>query len=162
MVRALQPGFFTIVLLSGCSGDAVEWADWPAAPGAENVQNYDLRNDNARQISFDMNAEYPNELVAKFYSEQVKRPWVRCYQEVEWQSFGDATRTPPAFIHQMLLHWADFENNRLLLLSVRYVSEGAGYRKLPDTHIQNVHLVEYHEVSVEDAVARLGLNCGRT
>ncbi len=72
------------------------------------------------------------------------------------------TQTPPAFIHQMLLHWANYESNRLLLLGVRYVSEDATYRKLPDNQIQNIHLVEYQEVSLEEAVSRLGLSCEHT
>lgn len=161
MVSTLKSSIFSILLLYGCSGDAVEWVDWPIPPGARNIQSYDLNNDNAHQISFNVNAGYPNKLVAEFYSEQVKSPWVRCYQKMEWQYFGDVTQTPPAFIHQMLLHWADFENNRLLLLGVRYASESAVFRKRPDTKIQNVNLVEYHEVRVEDVVARLGLHCKR-
>jgi len=152
-------GILFCVLLTGCSESSSQWAKWSVPPKAENIQNYDFSNGQAHQVSFDMTAEYPSKLIAEFYSKQVTSPWTRCYQEMEWQSFGDVSRAPHTFIHQMLLHWVNYESERLLVLGVQYVSQGDKFRKVPDNQIQNAHLVEYQEVSLEEAVSRLNLSC---
>lgn len=158
----LKLSILFLMALSGCSEDSVQWEEWPVVPGAENIRVYDFEKDNARQLYFEVSAEYPSKVVSEFYTKKVKNPWVRCYQEMKWKSFGDATQTPPAFIHQMVLHWANYKNDRLLLLGIRYVSSEANYRKLPDNQTQNVYLVEYQEADLDDAISRLGLNCERT
>ena len=149
-------------LLIACSVNSVQWTEFPIIEGAENIQQYNLEKVKAHQISFILNAEYPSTEVAEFYFEQVKSPWVRCFGEMKWQSHADATQTPSVFIHQLLMHWVNFESNRLLLLGFRYVSEGINYREMPNNDVQNVNLLEYKEMSLEEAISTLGLNCERT
>ncbi len=158
----LQGCYAGLVLLSGCAESSVQWTEWPIAPGAENIRQYPLGDEGAHQISFEVHAGYPSKAVAEFYSRKVESPWVRCYSDMKWQSFGDATQTPAAFVHQMLLHWVNYEEDRLLLLGIRYISEDATYREFPDNKTQRVHLVEYRQLSVEEAVSALGLDCEHT
>ena len=155
-------GFLSILFLASCSGEPSQEVEWPIIPGAKNIKSYNLKKEKAHQLSFEVNATYPSRSVANFYSKQVKKPWVPCYQKLEWQSFRDDTKVPPVYVHQLLLHWANYENNQLLLLGVRYVSKGTDYRNVPENNLQNVNLVEYQEVNVKDVVANLGLDCGRT
>jgi len=163
MPNLIKLNYLLPLLILGCSsGDAQQWSEFTTYPEAEKVQEYSDEQRITHQVSFLVEAEYPNNAVVEFYIKQVKEPWVPCFREVEWQSFGDGTRKPPAFIHQMLLHWVNYESNRTLVLAVRYVSDGGAYRKLPDNQTQYVSLAEYQQVSVEDAISDLGLVCGHT
>ena len=161
LVRPKALFWALLIYLTSCSGDSEHRTRFPIFPKAENVQEFEFGSYNAYQIIYTVSAAYPDLSVAEFYSSQIKRPWVPCYGDMEWESFGDASRQPATFVHQILMHWANLEDGRLLLLGIRYISEGSGFRKVPDNSIQDVHLVEYREGDINESVKRLGLECER-
>jgi len=149
-------------LLNGCFENSQSWSKFPVFPNANDVQEFNLLEDRAHQVSYVVTAVYPNTGVAEFYSGEVREPWVPCFEMIKWQSFADATRDPAAYIHQVRLYWVNYETNRLLLLGIRYISEGSKFKELPDNPNQNIYLVEYQEANVDQMIATLELTCVRT
>lgn len=151
-----------LLLLVGCSSGQQNWTEFPPYPDAKDIRTYNLKRENARQISFVVDVEYPDRAVVDFYSAQINRPWTRCFSEAQWQLYDDTASKTAAFVHQILVYWVNFEQDRLLLLAVRYESEGEKYRQVPEGSKQHIDLAEYREANVEEAINRLGLVCERT
>lgn len=146
-------------LASGCGIGSNDWAELPVHPDAEHMQEFNLGYRAAKQQQYFVEAVYPDKQVLEFYSKNIGPPWVACGFKDEWESFEDATKDEPIFVHQFLRYWANFETGRLLMLAVRYESEGGEYREVPDNTKQNVYIVEYREGDIADAVSRLKLVC---
>lgn len=57
------------------------------------------------------------------------------------------------------MHWTNIEQDRELLLGVRYASEGEQAVDVPDNSGQKAGLVGYQEANVTEVITRLGLVC---
>lgn len=150
------------LVVVACTSGPQNWTEFPPFPGAKDARTFSLKKEQARQVSFTVDAEYPDKTVVEFYAREVRKPWVPCFSETEWQLFADTSGKQAIFVHQVLVHWVNFEQDRLLLLGVRYESEGEEQRQVPGSTIQNVDLAEYRLANIEEAVNRLGLTCERT
>ena len=151
-----------VLLLSGCGLGSGDWSEFPVHPDAEHAQEFNIGFGAGKERYFVVEVAYPDKRVSEFYSEKIRLPWVACDFKDEWESFGDTTKEGPVFVHQFLRYWANYESGRILLLAVRYESEGGEYCEVPDSAKQNVYLVEYKESDIAEAVSRLKLICNDT
>ena len=149
----------SIFLVSGCSTEHHEWTEFPAYDKAIDIDNYVFPNGIANQIFYKVKTQYPNTDVLKYYKSIIKKPWIECTEKNEWQSFGDVSGNEPLFIHQTAQRWVNRDKNRLLLLAIKYRSQGVESRETPDNNIQNVYLVEYYEPDIEKTLSALEVSC---
>ena len=105
-----------------------------------------------------MEVPFPSVAPFQHLSAQIEEPWQYCVWGPDWWSFVDATGEQPELVHSQLHAWVDLKRQRLLVLSMRYLSE-AGRKGPPDDDIQHVVLAEYHERDLADTVEQLGLDC---
>ncbi len=154
------------MLLAGCSEESSNWSTiksgwskWPEYPDSKNIQSYEFTGGSAKQLSYEVLATYPDTSVAQFYHNEITEPWISCYSEIEWQSFGDISQEPHIFIHQLILHWVNDQSELMLALSIRYVSEGSEFRNNPDNLTQYVDLIEYKGVDRDKAISEFKLAC---
>ena len=63
-------------------------------------------------------------------------------------------------VHEVRLHWVNFEQDRVILLGVWYQSKGQQAVDVPDNSKQKVDLVEYRDAGVTEVIDHLGLVCG--
>lgn len=148
-----------VLLVSGCGSGGGDWSEFPVHPDAEYAQEFNIGFGAGKERYFVVEAVYPDKRVSEFYSEKIGPPWVACNFKDEWESFGSATKEAQIFVHQFLRYWVNYESGRILMLAVRYESEGGEYCEVPDNAKQNVYLVEYKESDIAEAVSRLKLVC---
>jgi len=147
------------LLMAGCSAGLEGWTELPAYAQAKGTKTYNLKEDRARQISYEVEAEYPDLAVVDFYLEQIGAPWVPCFSEAEWTRLINDDDKKVITVHEVRLHWVNFELDRLILLGVWYESKGEQAVEVPDNTEQKVDLVEYQDANVQEVVERLGLEC---
>ena len=151
--------------LIGCdfsSENGEPWTTFTTASDAKNLQKDILGKGSAHQTSYTLNAVYPDTSVATLYFDQIKHPWAPCFDQIKWDSFGDISSKPDTFVHHLLLHWVNYDKERLLLLNISYTSKGSAHRKIPDNTLQTVNLVEYKQTDLKANISRLGLECKTT
>lgn len=160
MVKFTSLRWMALVLIAGCSSEPGNWTELAAHPAAKGIKTYNLKQDRARQTSYEIEAEYPDPAVVDFYTGQVSEPWIPCFSEVEWQRLvNDDSEIKVITVHQVRLHWVNYEQDRLLLLGIWYESKGKQAVDVPDNSEQKVDLVEYQQTNVSEAITRLGLLC---
>jgi len=148
-----------IFVLTGCMTEQHDWSEFSAYDKAIDIDTYVFPNGSANQVFYKVKAQYPNKDVLKFYKTTIKSPWVKCAEGNNWESFGDVSGNEPLFVHQTLQRWVNKDKNRLLLLAIKYRSQGSESRKVPDNNIQNVYLVEYYEHNIDETLSALGILC---
>jgi hypothetical protein len=84
---------------------------------------------------------------------------VRCDWVPEWQSFLDAAVTPNRTVHQQMHVWINREARRELLLAMSYYSPPTDCAPRPSNDDQQVIVVEYFSVDVDEVVEKLKLRC---
>lgn len=149
-----------LLLIAGCSSGLDNWTEFPSYPEAKGVKTYKLKQDRARQISYEIDAEYPDLAVVDFYTDHIDASWVPCFSGTEWQQLiNDDSDLKVITVHQVRLHWVNFEQDRLILLGIWYESKGKQAVEVPDNSDQKVDLIEYQEANAREVIARLGLAC---
>ena len=148
-----------IFALAGCATEQHDWSEFSAYDKAIDIDTYVFPNGSANQVFYKAKAKYPNKEVLNFYKTTIATPWVECSESDNWESFGDISGDEPLFIHQILQRWVNKDKNRLLLLVIKYRSQGSESRKMPDNNIQNVYLVEYYEPNIDEALSALEVSC---
>ena len=148
-----------IFIVTGCTSEQHDWTEFSAYDKAIDIDTYVFPNGSANQVFFKVKAEYPNKDVLNFYKTTIKSPWIECSDKSDWQSFGDISGNEPLFIHQTMQRWVNKDKNRLLLLAIKYRSQGSDNRDSPDNNIQNVYLIEYYEPNIADTPSALGVSC---
>lgn len=160
-------GVFAIamfLLLQGpCTGFAADaWSEIPIPPLATDIKDFTILEGQGHQYSYIVDKPYPFDGVRDYYVRNLSKQWALCSSELTgWQDFVDGTSQPNAQIHQRLVHWFDFSRNRLLLLSLRYVSKVSQpyCSGPPDNTRQIVYVVEYKDA--KDAAEFLKIKCGK-
>lgn len=141
----------------GC--ERTEGVPLPLPAEAKEVRHISFHGGDAVQTSYIVDAAYPDQFVGKFYFENIKTPWIKCFERIpDWSSFGDSSNGKNRFVHQVLMHWINREENKLLLAALRYYSPGTKYRKVPEDSVQYVSVVQY-EQDPEEAIKWLKLKC---
>jgi hypothetical protein len=125
---------------------------------ATQVQQLDFLQGRAHQTDFRLKARYPDTRALDHYLKTIGAPWVRCDWVPEWQSFLDGTATPVRTVHQQMHMWVNREERRTLMLSMRYHSP-SDCAPDPLNDDQQVVLVEYLGVDVDDTIQQLKLTC---
>jgi hypothetical protein len=161
MVKMRKLQWAVVLLVTGCaSGELEGWTELPSYPEATNAKTYNLKEEKARQLSYEVDAEYPDLGVVEFYSEHIGAPWVPCFSGAEWKRLvNDDDELKVLTVHEVRLHWVNFEQDRLLLLGVWYQSKGKQAVDIPDNSGQKVDLVEYQDANVTELIERLELAC---
>jgi len=145
--------------LTGCTTEQHDWSEFSVYDKAIDIDNYVFPNGSVNQVFYKVKAQYPNKDVLNFYKTTIKSPWVKCTEGNNWESFGDISGNEPLFIHQTSQRWVNRDKNRLLLLAIKYRSQGSESRETPDNSIQNVYLVEYYEPNITETLSILGVTC---
>ena len=159
-VKLTTLNWAALLLVTGCSSGLENWTELPSYPEAKDIKNYNLKQEKARQISYEIDAEYPSLEVVDFYTGHINGSWVPCFSEAEWQQLiNDDSDEKVITVHQVRLHWANFEQDRLFLLGVWYESEGGQAVDVPDNSEQKVDLIEYQPANVTEVITGLGLVC---
>ena len=146
-------------ILTGCTQEQKDWSNFDVYDKAINIDNYVFPNGSANQIFYKVKEQYPNKDVLNFYKATITAPWIACTESDNWESFGDVSGNEPLFIHQIVQRWVNRDKSRLLLLAIKYRSQGSKHRAMPDNNIQNIYLVEYIESNIEESLLALGLTC---
>jgi hypothetical protein len=153
---------FSIILFLPTVALAAEWATFPLYPEAKDVQNIPLSEGTAKanELYFKVDAPYPSISVLDYYSKQITDPWISCTSDSEdWQKFGDESGKTPKYIHYIRRYWVNFDKKRMLLLAIRYYSNGSECREKPDTNVQNIYLMEYEDDNLQERTAMLKIKC---
>jgi len=158
-VKMASLAWVLLLLVTGCAGGLGGWTELPAYAQAKDTKTYDLKGENARQVSYEVEAEYPDLSVVDFYREHIGAPWVPCFTGTEWQRLINDDDVKVLTVHEVRLHWVNYEQDRLILLGVWYQSKGHQAVEVPDNSKQKVDLVEYQDAGVTEVIDRLGLVC---
>ncbi len=148
-----------IPVLAGCTSEKHSWTDFAIYDKAKDIDKFTFPSGSANQVFYKVKSEYPDQAVLDFYKKTISAPWVECAESTNWDSFEDTSGNEPLFIHQILHRWVNKEKYRLLLLAIKYRSQGSVSRKQPDNNIQNVYLVEYYEPNIDEVLSTLGITC---
>lgn len=150
---------FFMLTVTSCSTEQHEWSEFSVYDKAIDIDSYVFPNGSGNQIFFKVKAQYPNQDVLNYYKDAINEPWIKCSDNNDWENFGDISGNEPLFIHQISQRWVNKDKNRLLLLAIKYRSQGSESRKTPDNNIQNVYLVEYFVSDVHETLSSLGAAC---
>lgn len=159
-MKLMNLRWVVLFLITGCSSELDNWTELPSYPEAKAVKTYNLTQDQARQLSYEIDAEYPDLAVVDFYSGHLDESWAPCFSGTEWQQLiNDDSDIKVITVHQVRLHWVNFEQDRMILLGIWYESKGKQAVDIPDNSDQKVDLIEYQEANATEVIARLGLVC---
>ena len=125
-VKMASLAWLLLLLVTGCSSEPGGWTELPAYAQAKGARTYDLKGENARQVSYEVEAEYPDLAVVDFYREHIGAPWMPCFSRPEWKRLINDEGVKVLTVHEVRLHWVNFEQDRLILL--RVFEESAKYR----------------------------------
>jgi hypothetical protein len=104
---------------------------------------------------------YPHTSAVKHYASIFSR-WRLCHgSDEEWQSFGDASHSEPVFVHQLMRHWVNRQNDVAVTLVLRYESPGLTDRETPSTNRQFVVLTRLRQMDADKELAPLRVKCAR-
>lgn len=160
MLKLTGLAWAVLLLITGCASELENWTEFPSYPDAKSLKTYNLKQDRARQISYGIDAEYPDLAVVDFYTDHMAESWMPCFSGTEWQKLiNDDSDLKVITVHQVRLHWVNFEQDRLILLGIWYESKGKQAVDVPDNSDQKVDLIEYQEANAQEVIARLGLDC---
>ena len=147
-------------LMGLCSCSQIEWTELPPPPKAINIDEYKRTLAKSRQVSYQLEIDFPDNSTIKYYDDQLGPGWIKCDgRQKGWQSFGDVSGEKPYNIHQNLQYWANFVEGRILCLSLRYYSELRKCRKSPDTNQQHVVILEIVPNDIKEDLEFLNLTC---
>jgi hypothetical protein len=157
--RTIALVFASLFVLGATPCFAAEGVALPLPPQAKEVRN--MNPEGAwLQTSYVVEAKYPDAFVAQFYLSNVKAPWSQCFAEIpKWDSFGDVSNGNNRYVHQILMHWINRKERKLLLVAMRYYSTGSETRCEPENSSQYVAVAEYPEQDIEQAIELLKLKC---
>jgi len=156
-VRAVLAIVVGTVVLGAC-GFSDAPTQLPVPERAIEPKQFKRAAGRAHQTTFTLRAQYPDNSALEHYAKAVPEPWVRCDWVPEWESFLDGTVKPLQTVHQQMHIWINREARRSLLLSMQYYSP-SDCAPNPLNDEQQVIVVEYMGVDVDDEIRRLKLRC---
>ena len=113
----------------------------------------------SEQDHFWLKEKYPATSALSHYK-KVLADWRYCpAREGGWQSFGD--QSPAQHVHQQMHHWVNIADDTVVVLGLRYTSEGVKYRAAPETDRQFVVLIRVKQKGASKSVAQMGGACGK-
>ena len=140
----------------------------PTPANAKEVQQRYLSGGMAYQTNFILKVKYPSTVALDYYSKSIGKPWYYCvWGSGEWESYLDSTgfdskgRTTRT-VHHKLHMWVNPKAKRSLALILSYYSDplpDLKQRITPDNDSQQVILVEYFGLDINDEIERLKLRC---
>jgi hypothetical protein len=163
----------TVLLLSIVLGIfRVAWAVEPAefeiltASGATRAQHHELRDMNAKQLSYVLELDYPNMAIGPSQYAQLKKiGWSECAgTRGQWDSFVDSVNPKtPYCVYEVGKYF--IKENSLMLISLRYEGKPSGRGNCtskPDNSKQYVVAIIYRHRDRESMqLDKLGLSCGK-
>jgi len=159
MIRNLISALVLCVAVTVLGCEKTEGVPLPLPAKAKEVKHFPFEGGGAIQTNYLVDVAYPDLSVGQFYFENVKTPWIKCFEQIPtWDSFGDSSNGKNRFVHQVLMHWINREEKKLLLVTLHYYSSGTEYRKTPENAVQYVSVVQY-EQDPEEAIKWLKLKC---
>ena len=158
----MRSQFLVLVILVASPYVWAAEAMFPLPLGARDFKHLVLQPDVAEQDFFSLRTQYPSTIALEHYN-RVLATWRQCPgREKDWISYSDESRNTSQFVHIRSHFFATRKNDRAIAIILRYESNGAGRRAMPDDDHQFVTVVRY---SVPDAAAflsELGAVCGRS
>ncbi len=134
--------------------------------GAAQVQHHDLREINAKQISYTIELDYPNMAIGQNHYEQLrKRGWTECTgRRKQWDYYANSVdQKNPYCVYEIGKYF--IKRNSLMLISLRYEAKpgwNLNCASKPDNSTQLVIAVIYEHSSRESMqLDKLGLSCGK-
>jgi hypothetical protein len=134
---------------------------YPVPKGATEVRHVALQPGVYEQDSFFLTERYPGTSALKHYAQIFSR-WRSCHGTDDgWQSFGDASQPERVFIHQLIRHWVNSQNDVAVTLALRYESPGLDSREVPSTDRQFVAVLRLQQVDAEKHLVEMGVKCAK-
>ena len=149
------------ILVASC-GQQNSWSTFEKYLDAQESVSFEFEDGIAFQRIYLVNRKYPYHGVIDHYEKVIGEPWTSCNPKNSWMDYLDYSGKEHVRIHQIVRYWANYKANRLLLLSVRYISNIDNKNKVltaPDNDRQSIILVEYIEPELASSLDRLKLDC---
>lgn len=139
MKKHIQPWFAAALLANSA---VVEAADtlFPVPKTAYDVKHVVLKDTGTKQDYYKIKLAYPSMKVVDHYR-GLFPGWLECSNKRGWESFGDSSNGKNEFVHQLIYHWVAPNNDKIVILALRYISSGIESRQTPVTNEQQVFLL---------------------
>jgi hypothetical protein len=132
---------------------------FPVPQGATEIGHVVLQPGADEEDHFFLTERYPGAPAVKHYSAFFSQ-WSSCdASKVGWDSFADASRPEPRFVHQLARYWVNQRNNVAVILVLRYESPGLTTQMVPSSDRQFVAVMRLRHHDVAKELAGIGVRC---
>jgi hypothetical protein len=151
-----------IVGLLTCGYAAAAGPMFPLPQGAQGFRHVSLQANINEQDSFLLAEAFPDTSAVVHYGKLLSG-WRLCEREsVTWQSFGDESKIPKRFVHQVTRHWVSPANDAVVTLALMYYSPGSTYRQRPIGDEQHVVVLRLKTSDAKAFLSGIEVECGGT
>ena len=136
---------------------------YPAPKGALGVEHVSVQPGVYEEDYLVLAERYPGASALKHYV-TIFSHWHPCrgYRDDGWESFGDASGTDKVFVHQLIKHWVNPQNDVAVTLVLRYESPGLATREVPSSDRLFVAVTRLQHVDAEKEVVKMGaVSCAK-
>lgn len=126
--------------------------------GASEIGHVALQAGVYEQDHFFLAERYPRTTAVEHYS-ALFAAWRPCNATDDWDSYPDVSGAEPRFVHQLIRHWVNPQNDVAITLVLRYTSLGLQIRAVPDNDSQQVLLLRLKRKDAEKGLTEIGAKC---
>jgi hypothetical protein len=132
---------------------------YPVPSGAIDTRHFQIQPGVYEEDSYRFPERYPRSSALDHYA-AIFAGWRPCLTGDDgWQSFADASGTQPRFIHQLIRHWVNSQNDEAVTLLLRYESPGLSTREAPSTDDQFVAVTRLRHPGADKHFEAMGAKC---
>jgi hypothetical protein len=150
-----------VSLLAVLAASTASAADtmYPVPSGAIDPRHSEMRSGVYEEDSYHFTEQYPRSSALDHYA-AIFAAWRPCLSSDDgWQSFPDASGPQPRFIHQLIRHWVNSQNDEAVTLVLMYQSPGLTTRDAPSTDDQFVAITRLRHAGADKHFEAMGVNC---